>query len=300
MSSPAWNVTAFYRFFPISESEMPDLRARLRLAMEEDQIRGLVIVAPEGINGTVASLGDLTAFKTFVQSLVEDRDVRFKDSVSEQPPFKRTTVVIRSEIVGLKRTDLVPETVQDHHLTPAEWHAMLSQPNPPLLIDTRNDYEVGVGKFKGAIDPGIRSFSQWSEYLQQSDFSREEPVMIYCTGGIRCEKAILAMREEGFQNIYQLRDGILGYLEEYPEGLYEGECYVFDDRVAVDAQLQPTQRFGTCPGCGLAAEAIHQCTWCGEDYHRCSECDEKWPPVCSKTCKDRYDRHGAPTQAQKT
>lgn len=279
---------------PLAAEAVVELRDLLRKAMQEEAILGLVIVSPEGINGTVSGPGDLQRFKDVVAAACPDRDIRFKDSTAVVCPFKRCSVVIRKEIVGMKRTDLVPETTEDHHLSPAEWHEMLTGPNPPPVIDTRNDYEYMVGAFKGAVNPNIRSFSAWSDYLRGTAYSRQEPVLIYCTGGIRCAKAILAMREEGFEKVYQLRDGILGYLAEFPEGEYEGECYVFDERVAVDAHLAPSERFGNCPGCGLPSEVRHTCDWCETSYFSCPACRENWGPVCSKPCRDRWQRHGSP------
>jgi UPF0176 protein len=286
-----WHVTAFYRFQPFDEASLPAMKEQLREVMEGSGVLGLVILAPEGFNGTVAGpTAGIEAFKSFVQGWVEDGSVRFKDSFSEEAPFHRVSIDLRKEIVGLKRTDLVPKTEENRHLTPAEWHAMLLSDEPKIIIDTRNDYETKIGKFRGAIDPGIKKFSDWKAYLQSADLPKDVPVMIYCTGGIRCEKAILEMDEEGFQRVVQLRDGILGYLAEYPDGEYEGECYVFDDRTAVDAHLRPSALYSTCPGCGLAGDRPYTCEWCGDEFKVCAECEPKWKRHCSKTCRDRVLR----------
>jgi UPF0176 protein len=169
---------------------------------------------------------------------------------------------------------------------------MLESDEPKLLIDTRNRYETQVGKFRGAIDPDLGTFSDWQTYLRQTPLPKDVPVMIYCTGGIRCEKAILEMHEEGFEKVYQLRDGILGYLAEYPQGYYEGECYVFDDRVTVGPDLKPTGNYGTCPGCGLTAGITDTCDICDGRYFVCEVCQPKRPSVCSKPCLDQFQRHG--------
>jgi len=293
-----WHVTCFYRFVSIDEERLDDLRLELKAWSHEHGLHGLVIVAPEGINGTVS--GDetiLAEFKALICRMVGTEDIRFKDSVSQVRPFRRMTVDRRSEIVGLKRPDLVPDSPENRHLSPQQWHAMLSRENPPLLIDTRNTYETLTGKFKGAVDPGLKTFSDWATYLDKAELSKDEPVLIYCTGGIRCEKAILAMHDRGFDKVYQLRDGILGYLAEYPNGLFEGDCFVFDDRVALNQELKPSGRFGICPGCGLTSGDKRECEWCGKEYYVCTACEPTWDPVCGKPCRDRWRRHGPKQQS---
>jgi len=291
--STRWNVTSFYRFFPVGEEVIVSLRRSVDEFMTDKGVTGLVIFATEGINGTVAGRGDSIAeFKAFLTDLVAVPDLRFKDSESEIAPFHRTSVVIRREIVGLKRPDLVPDSPDNGHLSPQEWHEFLKSDRPRVVIDTRNTYETRIGKFSEAVDPGLTTFSAWSDFVAAQEIPRETPVLIYCTGGIRCEKASLELREKGYSQVYQLQDGILGYLAEYPDGFFEGECYVFDDRIALDANLQPTTQYGMCPGCGLPGATKRDCQWCDEEYVVCDGCAGTWAPVCSKTCRDRFDRHG--------
>lgn len=297
-----WFVTSFYRFTRLSEAQVDEIRSALECWMKEHEVLGLVLVATEGVNGTVAgtSREGIAAFKAMIQGLVGLDDFPFKDSESDLPPFHRVSVDRRREIVGMKRPDLVPESTEDNHLSPREWHEWLESGRPALVVDTRNAYETQLGKFKGAIDPDLKTFSDWGAYLEKGELPTDVPVLIYCTGGIRCEKAILEMRGRGFEQVYQLRDGILGYLAEYPEGHYEGECFVFDDRVAVDKDLKPTERFGVCPACGLPASEKFECVRCGEEYYRCPTCEERWSsPVCSKACLDRYTRDEARRRAGK-
>lgn len=262
--------------------------------MAENGVLGLVVLAPEGVNGTVGGAADaIGRFKEVVGEMFGLGDIRFKDSSCEAPPFRRISVDIRSEIVGMKRPDLVPERVEQDHLSPKEWHQILASDEPKVVIDTRNKYEVAAGRFRGAIDPELTSFSQWGSYLDSSEIPKDAPVLIYCTGGIRCEKAILEMRLRGFDRVFQLRDGILGYLAEYPNGFYEGDCFVFDDRVALDQNLEPSGRYGICPGCGLTSSEKRTCGWCEAEYFLCAACEEGWEGGCSKTCLDRIRRHGA-------
>ncbi len=286
-----WQVTSFYRFLPLTVERTGSLRAEIDARMTADGLFGLVLVAPEGVNGTVAG-ASVAEFKIWLASALGVPDVRFKDSQSAVSPFKRRTVDIRDEIVGLKRPDLAPTGDVDSHLSAREWHERLASGEPTLVIDTRNAYETKLGRFRGSLDPGLKTFSDWSAYLDSAELPRDVPVMLYCTGGIRCEKAILEMREHGFEQVYQLRDGILGYLAEYPVGFYEGECFVFDDRVSLGPDLLPTGNYGICPGCGLTSGQKRVCKWCGGDYFVCSGCEASWKPVCSKTCLDRWQRHG--------
>jgi UPF0176 protein len=289
-----WFVTGFYRFIPMSEEKVASARAETAKYMSQNGISGLVIFATEGVNGTVAGgESQIESFKAFLRDLVDTPDLRFKDSVSEVKPFHRTAIVIRKEIVGLKRPDLLPESPDNGHLSPQEWHEFLASDRPKLVIDTRNDYETKIGKFPGAVDPGLKAFSEWSQYADGTEIPKDVPVLIYCTGGIRCEKVSLELRERGYEQVYQLQGGILDYLKEYPEGLFEGECYVFDDRIAVDSHLRPTEKYGMCPGCGLPGQTVQICHWCEKQFVTCDDCQSKRAPVCSKTCRDRYDRHGA-------
>ncbi|MGV3616769.1 MAG: rhodanese-related sulfurtransferase [Fimbriimonas sp.] len=287
---PPWYVTSFYRFFPLAEEGIEPMRAAIEGRMLDQGILGLVLLATEGINGTVAGpSGAVEAFKGLLAELT-GLDLSFKDSVSERPPFHRVSVDRRREIVGMKRPDLVPAGGDDRHLSPREWHEWLASGRPALVIDTRNDYEAQLGTFAGAVNPHLKTFSDWGAYLDRTKIPEDTPVLIYCTGGIRCEKAILEMRTRGIDQVYQLRDGILGYLAEYPDGFFEGDCFVFDDRVALDKDLRPTTRFGICPGCGLPASDRRECTLCEEGYFRCESCGGNWPDVCSKTCRDRLEK----------
>jgi UPF0176 protein len=290
-----WSITSFYRFLPLTDERVADLREAIEARMQQDQLLGLIIVSPEGVNGTLAGgHHEIESFETYLVEQLHGEELRFKRSVSAEAPFHRVSVVIRQEIVGLKRPDLVPESPEDRHLSPAEWHAWLASDRPRTVIDTRNRYETRIGKFSEAVDPDLSNFSSWAEYAESGAVPKDVPVLIYCTGGIRCEKVLLDLRQRGYHDVYQLRDGILGYLAEYPNGFYEGECYVFDDRVAVDQNLQPTQRYATCPGCGLPADAARTCGRCGDSYVVCPDCEANWGPVCSKPCRDLYLRHGLP------
>ncbi|MEZ0324276.1 MAG: rhodanese-like domain-containing protein [Fimbriimonas sp.] len=283
-----WTITAFYRFTPLPKDGLSDIRASIASYMAERQMLGLVVIGEEGINGTVAGTGlAIHAFKQYVQGLLGIEDLRFKDSESDVAPFLTISVDIRDEIVTMKKPGLVPAPSENRHLCAKEWHEMLSSDTPKIVIDTRNDYETIAGKFRGAIDPQIENFAEWSSYLDKAEIPRDVPVLIYCTGGIRCEKAILEMKDRGFEDVYQLRDGILGYLEEFPNGLFEGECFVFDRRVTVGPDLKPTGNFGVCAGCGTTTPQKQTCEFCGKLVFFCPQCSARPVIACSKACRDR-------------
>jgi len=286
-------MTSVYQFVPLERDELETKRLALTHWFASRDWIGHVLLATEGINLTVAKLdGDVEEVKRFVVQEFGPITTPFKDSVAIHRPFRDLRVDIREEIVGLKRPDLAPLDGAIGHLTPDEWHAMLQSESKPVLIDTRNTYETRIGKFAGALDPGLTTFSQWTEFANNAGIPSDQPVMIYCTGGIRCEKVMLDLKERGFEEVYQLSGGILAYLEKYPDGFFEGECFVFDDCIAVDHHLQPTQRYGICPGCGLPSETTGACDWCGGEHHLCPACQPKFKNTCSKTCLDRIQRHG--------
>jgi UPF0176 protein len=217
-------------------------------------------------------------------------DLIIKESSSTTPPFKRFKVKTREEIVTLGKPDILPLSSADTHLSPEEWHQALLDEDV-IVIDTRNWYETKLGKFKKAIDPELDEFQQWPEYLQKSELPKDKKILIYCTGGIRCEKAIVEMHNQGFENVYQLEGGILNYLQKYPEQSFEGECFVFDHRVAVDQNLQPSQKYKMCPHCGQPGETVISCLECESKAIVCEACrKEKAQNTCSKNCAYHYQR----------
>lgn len=286
-----WNVLSFYEFRPLSKDALESMKADMKSWLSERDVIGHILISTEGINATIAGgPDDVSEFKSYISELGFAPSL--KESVSDIPPYRSLRVEIRREIVGMKRTDLVPSSPENRHLTAQQWHKMLNDVPRPLVIDTRNRYETRLGVFRDAVDPDIGHFSEWGAYADRTNFPEDRPIMIYCTGGIRCEKVMIDLERRGLENVYQLRDGILGYLAEYPTGDFEGECFVFDERVALDANLQPTAKFGICPGCGEPAEATQTCIWCDGRSFVCALCEPTWGSPCSKTCRDRFERHG--------
>jgi UPF0176 protein len=285
-----FKICSFYKFFPLSEVEVRDLKDSLRAAAEKLGILGLFILGPEGVNSSFSGTSDsVEAFKLDLFELLPvDDGLVFKDSFASRPAFRDLKIKIRSEIVTLGRPDLLPKGPR-RHLSPKEWHEMISEKDV-VVIDTRNSYEYETGHFRGAIDPKTREFSEFPTFLDQSGIEKDKKVMIYCTGGIRCEKGILEMEKQGFTNVYQLEGGILNYLKEYPHGHFEGECFVFDYRVAVDQNLNPSEKYRLCPHCGQPASVRIDCIQCGVPEIVCQSClsREQQFHTCSKNCAHHF------------
>jgi len=232
-------VVSFYRFLDVRNPEA--LRDELQALCDEQGLLGTVLVATEGFNGTIAgSSGAVTNLFRWLQKrfdIEEDMDARW--TTADEAPFRRMRVRVKKEIVTLGRPDILPHKKTGKYVSPEKWNELIGDPNV-LLIDTRNHYEFEVGTFPGAIDPGNDSFREFPAFAKQlAETSGNRPLAMFCTGGIRCEKATALMLELGFDEVYHLQGGILNYLEKIPadENRWDGECFVFDTRVAVDRDL---------------------------------------------------------------
>jgi len=257
------SITSSYTFIPIAGDALPSLREELLTFGRERTMQGLVLLAPEGINSTVCGTAEAIAeWKKRMRRL--KNDIHFKDSSAEQAVFRRFSVKIKPELITFKQQISTP-TGKHNHLTPQAWKQMMEREDV-VLIDTRNDYETAIGTFRNAIVPGIQHFQDFPEAVRAAALPKDKTVMLYCTGGIRCEKAVLSMEEQGYTSVYQLEGGILAYIEQYPHDAFEGECFVFDRRVAVDQQLRPSVVFTFCTKCGdptasaVCAGCSKQCT----------------------------------------
>ena len=234
-----FQIITFYEFKRIDRERLPGLKASLRTAMVDNSIKGTIILAEEGFNSTVCGRPeDIDAF-VFAAEIVLDTTLVVKSSFHEACPFRKIDVKIKPEIVTLKQRVDISKGVGTH-VRAANWNEIISDPSV-VIVDTRNDYEYKNGTFKGAINPGTIKFSDLPSFVAEKlDPKTHQKVAMFCTGGIRCEKFAPYMKELGFEEVYQLEGGILRYLEEVePENsLWEGECFVFDDRRTVDEKLQ--------------------------------------------------------------
>jgi UPF0176 protein len=232
-------VVSLYRFLDLEDPAL--FRDQLKALCDEKSLLGTMLVANEGFNGTLA--GDETSIREVMGwmrsrlGITEPLDARWTDA--EEAPFRKMRVKVKREIVTLGRPDILPHQRTGEHVDAARWNDLIADPNV-LLIDTRNHYEVEVGTFPGAIDPGNDSFREFPDFAKElAAESTDRPLAMFCTGGIRCEKATALMLELGFNEVYHLQGGILNYLTEVDEAenQWHGECFVFDTRVAVDRDL---------------------------------------------------------------
>jgi UPF0176 protein len=231
-------IISFYKFTPLTELEA--LRETFLATMHKMGIKGTIILASEGINGSFAGSAQMVEdFSQFLKSHAPFADLNLKETVDTQNPFEKAKVKLRKEIVSMGVPGVAPDTTDGSHLSPEEWHALIQDPEV-ILLDTRNSYEYSLGTFKNAINPAIDNFREFPDYVQTHlGDKKDKKIAMFCTGGIRCEKTTAYMKAQGFDTVYQLHDGILHYIEAIPktESLWEGECFVFDNRVAVDKNL---------------------------------------------------------------
>jgi UPF0176 protein len=242
-------VAALYKFVTLPDYQT--FAPRLKDLCDSLDIKGTILLAEEGINGTVA--GTRTAIDGLLAFLHNDprfTNLVHKESLYEEPPFYRMKVKLKQEIVTMGVTGIDPLKIVGTYVKPQEWNALISDPNV-LVVDTRNAYEYSIGTFANAIDPNTETFREFPAYVAQNlDPAKHKKIAMFCTGGIRCEKSTAYMKEQGFEEVYHLEGGILKYLEEVPEteSLWRGECFVFDNRVAVNHSLQKGV-YGQCHGC---------------------------------------------------
>lgn len=237
-----YSIISFYKFINIEDLE--GLRMFLLENCNAQNIKGTILIAGEGINGTVAgSQSDIEQFCALFNSLKGFEDVTYRQSYSFLPPFKRMKVNIKPEIITFKVDDLRIEEVGEH-LNSDEWDALLKDPES-IVIDTRNDYEIEFGTFYKAINPNTKNFSDFPQWVEEnlSSQDKEKPIAMFCTGGVRCEKSTAYLKQKGFKKVYHLKGGILQYLNDRQgkEHLWKGNCFVFDDRLAVDQDLKSVE-----------------------------------------------------------
>jgi len=242
-------VAALYKF--VTLEDFHELREPLLDACIASGARGTILLAHEGINGTIAGTREaIDQVLAYLRSDPRLADLEHKESFDDHLPFYRMKVKLKREIVTMGIEGIDPNSRVGTYVAPGDWNDLVNDPDV-LLIDTRNDYEYGIGTFRGAIDPHTESFRDFPAYVRSHlDPDKHKKVAMFCTGGIRCEKASAFMLKEGFAEVYHLQGGILKYLEEVPpqESTWEGECFVFDNRVAVDHKLQKGQ-YDQCYGC---------------------------------------------------
>jgi len=245
----AITICALYKFVRLEN--YLDLRTPLLEAMTNLDVKGTLLLAEEGINGTIAgSQKAVEQVLNFLQAQPHLNGIVHKESFSDSNPFHRTKVKLKKEIVTMGVEGIDPNQVVGTYVKPKDWNALISDPEV-LLVDTRNDYEVEIGTFKGALNPETETFREFPQYVKDNlDKNKHKKVAMFCTGGIRCEKSTAYLKDQGFEEVYHLEGGILKYLEEVPsdDTMWQGECFVFDGRVAVNHDLEQGQ-YDQCFAC---------------------------------------------------
>jgi UPF0176 protein len=273
-------VAALYKFTPFPDPEA--LRGPLFAACEAHGIKGTLLLAREGINGTIAGTDNaLASVLGHIRKLPGCADCDVKYAAAPDMPFLRLKVRVKREIVTMGEPDIDPTLSAGHYVDPHDWNALIADPDT-IVIDTRNDYEVAVGTFQGAVDPqtpSFRDFPAWFREHRDELLDGKKRVAMFCTGGIRCEKSTSFLRAEGIDEVYHLKGGILKYLEQVPEteSLWQGECFVFDERVSVGHGLAQ----GTFQLCRACRRPLDEAALAHPDYAdgvSCPACiDERTP-----------------------
>ncbi len=251
MAQHPFTVAALYRFTPFVDPA--SIREPLLAVCEEVGVKGTLLLANEGINGTIAGTDNaIAAVLDHIRTLPGCADLEVKFSYAEEAPFNRMKVRLKREIVTMGEPDIDPTASVGRYVDPQNWNALISDPDT-IVIDTRNEYEVAVGTFEGAVDPhtaSFRDFPAWFREHREELLEGKTKVAMFCTGGIRCEKSTSFLRGEGVDEVYHLKGGILKYLEEVPEeeSKWHGDCFVFDERVTVKHGLEPGD-YGMCRAC---------------------------------------------------
>lgn len=279
-------VSAFYKFVAVDDSNA--LQTAVLAEAQRCGLLGSVIVADEGINGTVA--GSREGIDSFFAQLRSDErfaDLEVKESVTEAQPFRRMKVARKPEIVTF-RQGVDPTKRVGTYVAPDDWNAVISDPDV-LVIDTRNDEEIQIGTFVNAVNPVTETFTEFADYVEGLDPGEHPRVAMFCTGGIRCEKASSFLLERGFGEVMHLQGGILKYLEDVPkeESMWQGECFVFDDRVSVDHDLRPGS-YTLCRGCRTALTVEDRSHPDYEEGVACRHCNATLPADRRISLRERH------------
>lgn len=280
-------VVALYKFVTLEDYQ--ELRQPLLDVLSANGAKGTLLLALEGINGTIA--GPREGMDQVLAWLRQDprlADLDWKESLCDEMPFYRTKVKLKKEIVTIGVPGISPNEKVGTYVEPADWNALISDPEV-LLIDTRNDYEVSIGTFEGAIDPKTKTFREFPDYVKEHfDPARHRKVAMFCTGGIRCEKASSYMLQQGFDEVFHLKGGILKYFEEVPaeQSKWNGECFVFDNRVTVRHDLAPGS-FAQCHACRHPVSAEDMASPLFEEGVSCPHCYDSLPEKTRKRAEER-------------
>lgn len=295
-----YQVILYYHFYKIENAEK--FCKEHKKFMSENGLKGRVYMGNEGLNGTLAGTPEqIEAYKKYVWSLEGFEEIEFKTEESDVIPFAKLVCKIRDEIVSIHVDELNPKD-GGRYLSPSEWRETMESGEDYIMIDVRNNYESKVGHFKGAITPDVENFHEFPKWLDEADLPKEKKVLMYCTGGIRCEKFSVLMKEKGWDDVNQLHGGILKYKHEEGGEHYKGKCFVFDDRLVVPVNEGDLQPIARCEITGQPADSYINCA--NMECNKLFVCSEEGAHLmegcCSEECKNsEFKRPFDPEQAFK-
>ena len=257
MKGKNYKIVSLYSFFPFQENLILDLKNKLLEIENENYLSGLLIFAHEGINGTIcAEKNVIDIVINLLNKYTDNRNLNIKVNFTKKKVFKKLKIKIKKETVTMGVPEINPSENNGTYIDSADWNKFIKSQNT-IVIDTRNHYEVSIGTFQNSINPNTRNFSEFPKWVDDHldnhlENTQSTNIAMFCTGGIRCEKAASLLKKKGYKNIYHLRGGILQYLEDIPKekSLFEGDCYVFDKRVALNHQLEKGS-YSICHACGM-------------------------------------------------
>lgn len=290
ISMKDYSILLYYCYTPIENPD--DFREAHHLFCLELGLKGRIIIAEEGINGTVSGLK--TACETYMQRLKNDirfADMDFKINEADEHAFQKLYVRVKNEIVHSGLTHINPNQKTGIHLEPSEFKKLKDQEDV-VILDVRSDYEHYVGKFKNALTLDINHFRDFPEKVKELEHLKNKKVITYCTGGIKCEKASAYLLEQGFEQVYQLHGGIIKYAIEEGGEDFEGKCYVFDGRIVADVNTINPKIISTCHICGTECDRMVNCAnaECNEHLPICEKCGREMEGACSETCKNHPEK----------
>ena len=276
-------VSSFYKYIDLNNLE--EFQKEHLGFCKNLGIKGKILISKEGINGTVSgTLKQINEYETKILSYAEFSDIYFKRTLSDKHPFRKTIARIRDEIVSSNFG--VEAKKAGNHLKPSELKNLYDTNADFVIIDARNNYESKIGKFKNAITPDIETFRDFKKVVSDLRQYKDKKIVLYCTGGVRCEKASVLLIKEGFKDINQVDGGILNYIEQYPGTYFEGRCFVFDDRLSIETGY--AKDITLCERCHEPCGEYTNCsnTKCDKLFVCCKDCRTKFNNTCSKPCKN--------------
>lgn len=295
-----YQVILYYNFTPINEPE--NFCREHKKFCRENGLKGRIYISKEGINGTVGGTQEqIEAYEGYLTAQPGFEDTEFKADESDVIPFAKLVCKVREEIVALHVDGVNPEN-GGQHLEPKEWRKVLESDEDYVLIDVRNNYESKVGHFEGAIQPDVENFYEFPKWLDEAGIPKNKKVLMYCTGGIRCEKFSVLMKEKGWEDVNQLHGGILKYAKEEGGKHFKGKCFVFDDRLVVPVNPQELEPIARCEITGKPADSYINCA--NMECNKLFVCSEEGAQImegcCSEECrKSEYKRPFDPENAFK-